>query len=77
VTVFARLVDAESGFAEPLPQGWTAVDSSTAAFEVTLTDGDLPPTGSSSVLPQAMAAAVAICLGWLLLMIRTRRRNAP
>ena len=35
VTVFAQLVGAASGFAEPLPEGWTAVDSSTAAFEVT------------------------------------------
>jgi hypothetical protein len=76
VTVFALLVDAASGFAEPLPEGWTAVDPSTAAFEVTFSSGELARTGSTSVLPQAIAAAVAIALGSLLLVIGVRRRRA-
>jgi hypothetical protein len=77
VTVFARLVGAAFGFAEPLPQGWTAVDSSTAAFEVTLSSGGLARTGAISAVTQALAAAVAIALGSLLLVIGARRRRTP
>jgi hypothetical protein len=76
VTVLARVVDASSGFGEPLPPGWTRVDPSTAAFEVTFASGGMARTGATSVVPQAIAAAVAIFLGALLLAIGRRRRSA-
>ncbi len=76
VTVFARLVGAASGFREPLPAGWTAVDSSTATFEVTIAGGgELARTGVTSALTQLLAAALAVGLGSLLVVIGARRRR--
>jgi hypothetical protein len=77
VTVHARAVGSAFGFAEPLPAGWTPVDSSSAVFSLTFPSGELARTGPTPVLPQAAAAAAAIALGALLLAVRGRRRSAP
>ncbi len=73
VTVVARLVGSDFGFAEPLPPGWSSVDPSTAEFVVTFSSVELAQTGTTSVLPQVIAAAIAVALGSLLLVIGARR----